>query len=239
MAAFVSQNIMEPVTRCPVCGGGQFIQRPVLWPELVAEWQLSEGEARYIDRQQGYCCESCGANLRSMALAEAIVKSYGYAGTLEDFCRAPENADLKVLEINPAGTLTPYLSALPNHRLVNYPEYDMTKLDVSTGSVDLVVHSDTLEHVDFPDTGLGECRRILRGGGRCIFTIPIVVGRLSRSRSGLSGSYHGCARDVASDLLVQTEFGADFWTTVLSAGFRSCTIYSLEYPAGLAIGASC
>lgn len=237
MIGGVRLKSMQSFEKCPVCGGESFVQRQVLWRELVEQWQLSPEEARYIERQQGYCCESCGANLRSMALAEAIVKSFGSDETLTVFCGSANAANLTVLEINPAGTLTPYLSSMPGHRLVCYPEYDMTKLAIEDGSVDLVVHSDTLEHVNFPETAMAECRRVLKSGGRCIFTIPIIVDRMSRSRAGLSNSYHGCASDVGSDLLVQTEFGADFWNIVLSAGFQSCTVHSLEYPAGLAIEA--
>jgi hypothetical protein len=58
---------------------------------------------------------------------------------------------------------------------------------------------------------------------------------MSRSRTGLSPSYHGQSGVLANDQEVCTEFGADAWTTVLKAGFRSCEIYSLEYPAALAI----
>lgn len=235
----VSQNVNKSMSKCPVCGGGDFIYKRVLWQGLIAEWQLSEFEAAYIDRQQGFHCVKCGGNLRSMALADAIVMSYGYQGTLDEFCRASSNAGLKVLEINAAGTLTKHFKVMPEHRLVNYPEFDMTKLDIDSASFDLVIHSDTLEHINYPETAMKECRRVLRKNGRCIFTIPIIVGRLTRSRAGLNNSFHGCANDEASDLLVHTEFGADFWTTILSAGFKSCSVYCLEYPAGLAIEAKC
>lgn len=222
---------------CPVCGGTRFTDQQVLWPELISAWQLSDSEVRYINRQQGYCCQGCGSNMRSMALADAIVKAFGYRGPLEKFCRSSERSGLKVLEINTAGTLNKYLELMPGHYLVSYPQYDITKLAFDSNIFDLVIHSDTLEHVDYPETALLECRRVLKEGGRCFFTIPIIVGRLSRSRSGLPDSYHGCSKEKASDLLVQTEFGADFWTTVLSAGFKSCKIHCLEYPAGLAVEA--
>lgn len=225
------------LNRCPVCGGNRFVDQQVLWPELIAAWQLSETEARYINRQQGYCCQMCGSNLRSMALAEAIVKAFDYRGTLEKFCRSSESSGLKVLEINTAGTLNKYLEFMPGHYLASYPQYDITKLAFDSNLFDLVIHSDTLEHVDYPETALLECRRVLKEGGRCIFTVPVVVGRLSRSRVGLSNSYHGCAGNESPDLLVKTEFGADFWTIVLSAGFTSCTICCLEYPAALAVEA--
>lgn len=224
---------------CPICGGQKFNISPILWSELIEAWELSQEEVKYIDRQQGYCCKGCGNNLRSMALASAILKSYEFIGTLEDFVRSNFARSLNVLEINEAGLLSPFLVNLPNYRLVRYPDYDMTKLDFPAGAFDLVLHSDTLEHVSQPITGLAECCRVLSAQGRCIFTVPIVVGRMSRTRTGLKNSYHGNAEQGTIDFIVHTEFGADVWCFAAKAGFTTIKIYSFEYPAGLAIEVSC
>jgi SAM-dependent methyltransferase len=227
------------IKKCPICYGKKFKTNQVLWPRLIEEWQLSNEESNYINRQQGFCCIKCGGNLRSMSLANAIIRSYKYENTFDQFCREVTNADLNVLEINPAGTLTKHLKYLPKYQLIKFPEYDMEALKIASAMYDLVIHSDTLEHVSLPVTALKECCRILKNNGRCIFTVPIIVERLSRSRNNLSESYHGREHDVSSDLLVHTEFGADIWTYVFSAGFKSCTIHCFEYPAGLAIEARC
>lgn len=222
---------------CHVCRGTQFGFNRVLWPELVAEWQLSEAEAAYIDQQQGVYCGSCGGNLRSIALAKAIVDSYGFTGCLLEFAASEPGLSLRVLEINEAGSLSPVLGRLPGHRLVMYPEVDMTRLPFGNGVFDLVVHSDTLEHVEYPVTALSECRRVLADGGRCIFTVPIVVDRLTRSRAGLPASYHGAPATGRMDMRVCTEFGADVWKCVVQAGFDVVAIHCLEYPAALAVEA--
>lgn len=94
-----------------------------------------------------------------------------------------------------------------------------------------------MEHVSNPERGLSECHRVLRENGKCIFTIPIIVDRMNRLRTGLLPSYHGQSGVPANDQEVCTEFGADAWATVLKAGFRSCEMYSFEYPAALAIRA--
>lgn len=219
---------------CPVCGGKEFIQSDVLWKELIDAWQLSETEVIYINRQQGFHCRQCLNNLRAMALASAIVDAFGRQGcTLAEFTETA--GAIAVLEINRAANLTPVLKNLNGHRLVEYPECDMEALPIDSGSVDLVVHSDTLEHVPHPVRGLTECRRVLRPGGACVFTIPVIVDRLNRRRDGLSPSYHGGAGVCVADQIVHTEFGADFWTTVCEAGFRQCTIHAFEYPAALAV----
>jgi hypothetical protein len=33
---------------CPVCGGDRFTNESVLWPELIARWELSPDEIAYI-----------------------------------------------------------------------------------------------------------------------------------------------------------------------------------------------
>ena len=228
---------MKKITCCPVCGGQKFSNQSVLWPELIEDWQLSPPEIAYIDRQQGFSCASCGNNLRSMALADAIMSAYQFSGTLNEFVKSKLAKKLNVLEINEAGGLSGVMANLKNYKLIRYPEHDMTKLIFEAGSFDLVIHSDTLEHVPNPIAGLMECRRVLRPRGRCIFTVPIVLGRMTRSRDGLKNSYHGAPGQDPEDYIVHTEFGADVWCYVADAGFSSIKIHNFEYPAGLAIEA--
>lgn len=218
---------------CPVCGGEDFSEIAVLWLELINAWQLSESEVAYINRQQGFYCKRCNNNLRAMSLSVAILKEFGFQGTLNQFCESM--SDVTAIEINTAGNLTPFFRKLQSHRLIEYPQFDMQNLDIDSESADLVIHSDTLEHVPNPERALSECHRVLRSNGKCIFTVPIIVGRLTRSRAGLAPSYHGQSNVAADDQVVFTEFGADVWQTVLKAGFSSCEIFALEYPAALTI----
>lgn len=226
---------MKPIDACPVCGGTSFSFSPVLWGDLVRTWQLAPHEVAYIDQQQGLCCRSCGNNLRSMTLASAVCSALRFDKTLVELVSSRLAANLRVLEINTAGNLTPVFQTLPKHRLVEYPAFDMMNLALDNESFDLVIHSDTLEHVPDPVRGLAECWRVLSVGGRCIYTVPIVVERMTRSRTGLEKSYHGNALHMAQAMEVHTEFGADAWTHPLRAGFRSVAVHCLSYPAGLAI----
>ena len=220
---------------CGVCGGREFAHTAVLWPQLVAEWSLSSDEAAYIDVQQGTHCVSCSANVRSIALARAIVAARGFNGPLTDFVADVGSQRVRLLEINTAGTLNAVLSRLPGHLLVSHPQCDMMNLTLADGAFDLVVHSDTLEHVIDPLQGLRECRRVLAAEGALVFTVPIVAGRLNRSRTGLPPSYHGEPGAAQSGMLVHTEFGADVWTLVMRAGFSRCELVSYRFPAGIAL----
>ena len=218
---------------CPVCGGVEFAKSDVLWTDLINAWQLSEKEVEYINRQQGFYCVQCRNNLRAMGLAAAILRDFNFGETLEEFCKSAR--DVKILEINTAGGLTAFFRKSRGHKLVEYPEFDMQDLAIGSESYNLLVHSDTLEHVPNPERALSECWRVLAKGGKCIFTVPVVVDRLTRSRAGLKPSFHGQSGVLANDQVVCTEFGADFWQIVLTAGFSSCEIFTLEYPAALAI----
>jgi SAM-dependent methyltransferase len=223
---------------CPVCGGDQFINESVLWPELIEQWALSPDEVAYINLQQGFCCGSCKNNLRTMTLAAAMTRAFGFSGTFEDFCQSHQGIrELSVVEINPAKNLSRFLQTLPKHALHSFPQLDMQRMSFADSSIDVLIHSDTLEHVPDSKAALRECRRVLKPGGHLFYTVPIVIGRLTRSRHGLPPSYHGTAGAKREDCIVQTEYGADFWCEIFEAGFREVTLTSLNFPASVAIHA--
>jgi SAM-dependent methyltransferase len=220
--------------RCSVCGCTAFISKPVLWSELISEWQLSPAEVHYVNRQQGTACQGCGARLRCIALADAIRAAVGTKENLLDFVHSSDAGGLTVLEINEAGTLTPTLSQLQFHILAAFPEVDIHAMPYPDCSFDLVLHSDTLEHVANPVHALTECRRVLKPGGALCFTVPSIVGRLTRDRVGLPASYHGFPGTVRDDHIVFTEFGADAWSYVVQAGFANVSIVTVDFPSAIA-----
>ena len=218
---------------CGVCGGTAFTRYRVLWQELIDEWELLPEEAEYIDRQQGEICNGCGSNLRSIALANALRAFLDTQATLGEAAGSALTKNVSILEINEAGMLTPVLRRFGRYVFGAYPEVDMHALPYNDGTFDLVVHSDTLEHVPFPIHALAECRRVLRPGGALCFTVPLVVGRLSRSRDGLPPSYHGRGESRSQDMAVQTEYGADAWTHLMESGFSEVSIHPVEYPVAV------
>ncbi len=207
----------------------------VLWESLTDEWGLSPLEAASVNRREGQQCPHCGAPLRSAALALAILHHASWPGTFNAWTSS--SPPLRILEINRAGQLTPWLDRIDGHLLVEHPDVDMHQLSFPDAGWDLVVHSDTLEHVDDPVRALAECRRILAPGGALCFTIPIISARLTRRREGLPPSYHGSESDPA--YLVVTEYGANFWTQVLDAGFTTLRVDALQWPDAVALTATC
>ena len=135
---------------CSICGGSNFKRQQVLWPKLISEWEISTFERDYIDDQQGCHCLNCGANLRIIALANAIRTATLTSASLYDAVRRDELDRLHVLDCNGAEGLSQILSLLPHYQRADYPEYDMRRLPFPDSSFDLVIHSDTLEHVEHP-----------------------------------------------------------------------------------------
>lgn len=219
------------VSECLCCGSISLIEIPILWDQLIQDWQLSQAEVAYINRQQGLYCQRCKVNFRGMAIAYALMQHSGYKGYFKDFVTSPAFRKKRILEVNEAAWLTQYFNKIPGHVLANFPEVDMQKLPYGNNAFDIVVHSDTLEHVPDPLAGLRECYRVLVPGGYCVFTVPMVIDRLTKSRAGMSPSYHGSEAKNSDDYIVQTEFGGDAWKLALEAGFSEVRIYSLEYPA--------
>lgn len=218
--------------QCFCCGSTDFNQKTILWKELTDEWRLAPQEIAYMNRQQGLTCAVCETNLRSNVLALAIMRCFGYSGLFKNFVISPVAQPLKVLELNNAGHISALMGKLPGNVQKSFPEVDMMDMRFKDGSFDLVVHADDLEHVKNPVRGLSECNRILKPGGFCVFTTPVIVGRITSSREGLGGSFHGPRNQ--DQFKVWTEFGSDVWEYVVKAGFSECRIVSLEYPAGLA-----
>lgn len=221
---------------CAVCGGIFFTSSKVLWDALVSEWEIDSTERDYIDRQQGMRCDDCGCNIRSQALAKSITTHWNFEGLFNDFIR--KFSKLRVLEINTASDLTRWFEKMPHRQLAEYPEVDIQQMPFEKHTFDLIVHSDTLEHIENPVRALEECRRILRPTGLLAYTVPVIVGRLSRSRQGMSKSYHGFPDTGADDYLVQTEYGADMWIEPIAAGFKQVSIQTFDYPSGIAVSAS-
>lgn len=222
----MSQTPTTTIERCPCCQSTHLAPNDILWEGLIKEWGLSKTEAAYINRQQGFSCQNCGSNLRSMTLAYALTQIYHQS--FADFLQS----NRKVLELNEAGHLNQFLKTMRHHTLAEYPEVDIMDLPYADNSYDLLVHSDTMEHVPDPVTGYKESFRVLKPGGFTAFTIPLVVGRMSKKR-GTQPSYHGSPGN--KEYLVQTEYGADMWTQLFEAGFRECRLISLEYPSSIAI----
>jgi SAM-dependent methyltransferase len=115
---------------------------------------------------------------------------------------------------------------LPHLKYSEYPEQDIQELSYPDASFDLLLTSETLEHIPEFRRALAETRRVLRPGGRHLFTIPLDPQlERTRSRKGMTPVYHGRGGGPfalvtrRNDMLVYTDFGQDVPDLLREAGF--------------------
>lgn len=245
-----------PLT-CSVCGCAEILyRRNVISTELEVEWNLSSTQKAQLNQREGEICVFCGSSLRIRNLAESILKC-GY------FQQKPINIHQAittgafnktlVCEINACGSLHNFLFEIPN---IFYSEYgsrdplilseDLMALSYPSESFDMVIHSDTLEHVPDIRRALAEIKRVLRPGGFSIFTVPIIPdGRPTKQRAiqKVNGqiehiqpaSYHGGRSRCDWRYLVFHEFGRDFFNFLDDTGMKISVFAHKENPMVLSI----
>jgi ubiquinone/menaquinone biosynthesis C-methylase UbiE len=89
-------------------------------------------------------------------------------------------------------------------------------------SFDVVITSELFEHVSDPWAGFSEVRRVLRAGGRHIFTVPMVPATLTASRSQQPAVYH-IDPMRPQGIAVITDFGDDLPDLLRPLGFETDT----------------
>jgi SAM-dependent methyltransferase len=212
---------------CSVCGtaGRQVYSSWVLSPELERRW------GKELARRESLFCEQCGCSLRVRRMAGVLIDLYAErATTLVELVREDAFRALRIAEINSIGRMHPFLAPLPGLTHVEYPEEDIQALSWEDGRFDLVLTSETLEHVPDPHRALRETVRVVRPGGRHVFTVPVDPSLpATRSREGLPAEYHGRGGGPfalvtrRADMLVHTDFGRDLPYVVGAAGFDVST----------------
>ncbi len=187
---------------------------------LRRTWGLSSTLTDLFNRREGSICSHCGVNLRGQGLAKAILESrYGFgAPSLRAWVRAANADRLAVCELNQCHELHHTLTDLDN---LTYAEYgtktqqNIEKMTYRNNTFDLLLHSETIEHVNDPARAADECRRVIKPDGLVLFTAPVIWGRKTRRRAVADGdairhllepSYHD---RPTVDYLVFHEYGRD------------------------------
>jgi Methyltransferase domain len=231
---------------CDVCGrfGPWLYRRRVVPSKLQERWGLTERLAEALASKESSDCSWCGAKLRVRRLARALLDLEGPAEparSVAAWVRRAEVRSLRIAEINRIEGLHEILAGLPNFQASDYTpgaergaliagvrSEDLTRLTYPDASFDLVLSSETLEHVPDLAAALAEIRRVLVPGGWHLFTVPLLPGvptTFSRMVVLSDGSldhhappiYHP-GGDVGYPVF--TEFGANLIEVVKEAGFE-------------------
>jgi hypothetical protein len=143
---------------------------------------------RNASLREGYRCGRCKASLRYRGQADAILRTYARHGstTISDLVQEPEFAGLAFWEPGVLGPFRAHFTTMPGYVMSDFwPDVrpgderdgvrceDLMALTFPDRSFDLVVTSDIFEHVRKPFVGFAEVHRVLRPGGRHIFSIPV------------------------------------------------------------------
>jgi SAM-dependent methyltransferase len=212
-------------------------------PTRLAElWGLSPRLAEALARKESSDCSWCGAKLRARRLARVVLDLYpvgsppASARSIAEWVRTGEVRGLRVAEVNTIEGLHAFLTRLPNLAFSDFDaspsaparSEDLTRLSYSDATFDLLLTSETLEHVPDLDTALREVRRVLVPGGRQVFTVPVLPGverTYARTVVRPDGSLDHRAPEIrhpGGDVgyPVFTEFGADLPDVLRAHGFE-------------------
>jgi SAM-dependent methyltransferase len=117
-----------------------------------------------------------------------------------------------------------------------YWNQDLQQLTFQSQSFDVVISSETMEHVRKPWQGFSEVHRVLKPGGFYVFTVPYRKNRMTRPRVDTSGQedvfllkkiyHHDPYRP--QDSLVYTDFGMDLPELLKPIGFETELVQVLD-----------
>lgn len=114
-----------------------------------------------------------------------------------------------------------YVPELEEVDRVDRPRHeDIQALTFRAASFDLVITSEVFEHVADPWAGFKEVRRVLRRGGRHVFTVPVVPGTLTTRRDRSHPVFHIDPLRREGSLVV-TDYGDDLPTLLRPLGFAT------------------
>lgn len=218
---------------CPACGNVLKVayNDNAICKELASDWELSDIDWTAFNKREGEYCVWCHFSLRTRIFTEALLKMLNQKmntkyKSLSKLVEDKKFLELKIAEINGCGGVNSHLSKNKN---LYYSEYgsenpeirheDLMNLTYESNFFDLVLNTETLEHIPNYRKALVETHRVLKEGGYYIFTIPILFDRKTLKRAELIDSkinyilpksYHGLYSEKLEDRLVFWEFGSDF-----------------------------
>jgi len=200
--------------RCPYCG-----------PTVLV---------RLADDETAIRCLRCAASAVHLAIGHALREA------------VPDLDRCDACELSTRGALADHLRR--HARSVALSEYvdgvrggdvqdgvrceDVQALTYADASFDLVTHTEVLEHVADDARAFAELFRVLRPGGRLLFSVPLQAGptfERARRHAGAiehlaQPSYHGDPYRAGARILVFRDYGEDIAQRLALAGFADVEV---------------
>jgi SAM-dependent methyltransferase len=228
---------------CPICAGVRIFR------------QIRPEDGGWSDLRERIVCE-CGMNGRMRMLYNAIVSELGLLGVSSQILIFEQITPFYRMLHDRFGSNVigcEYVSQdIRSGMIVETPwgpvrHEDMCKCSITSDTVDIILHSDILEHVYDWKAALVENLRVLRPGGRLLFSTPAFEIEQHQTRALVSptgvinllaAAYHGNPMS-AEGSLVFTDFALSLVDDLRSIGFSHAEICCDYSPFSFIIGNNC
>lgn len=215
---------------CQVCGRAS---------RLDGDWLFSDG--RVVNFRERLVCPGCELNNRQRFMATVVRRTLGersgptavylYEQVTPFFAWAERELDAEVVGSEYLGHDVEGGATIEGIR-----HEDALALSFDDATFDVLISNDVFEHVPDIDRSLAECARVLKPGGRMLFSIPFHAGsdgtaRRAELRDGdvvelLPAQYHGNPISSGGSLVFY-DHGWDVLDRCRAAGFADA--YLLAY----------
>lgn len=208
---------------CPLCG-----------PSIIVQLQATA---------LGVRCLRCGASAITMSLVSVLQSEIGELAALHVYELSSRGPLVNWLGRR-AGKLTcsEYFDDVPPGSQANGVQcQDVQRLTYASSSFDVCTSTEVLEHVPDDARAFAELHRVLRPGGRLVFSVPLspatkTVERAVRNDGVvhhlLPPEYHGDKLRGQARVLAYRNYGLDIADTVAAQGFRNVRLVKPTHAIG-------
>lgn len=192
-------------------------------------------------------CIRCSASAIHMSIVQVLKKQY------------PDFSGLAAYEMSSRGPLFDFLQRTAGQLM--YSEFfddvqpgafrgdiqcqDVQALTYDNASFDLCTSTEVFEHVPDDRKGFSEIRRVLRPGGRFVFTVPLTESAVTVERAVIDGGairhllepeYHGDVIRGHGRVLCFRNYGRDIVDRLKESGFRTARLETADRAAWWGFG---